>query len=472
MAAPRNSGSSVARACRVLGMLLALSLAGGAAANIFVADRREYRPADQPLLRSVGLLVNGRRQVGTAFLVGECHVMTAFHSAFFRDAQAISGNELAGGPRTGRALSFHIGPDPVKPGLFRSRSVARVVDFGNYHPLAARGMTGDWAILELEDCLGREYGYLPHLRPSTGDYLPRGSLMTISFPYSGWNRAGVAVEEGCRAREAGPVTGLIAVDCAFEAGMSGGPVLERQPDGQWQVVGIMQLRVSPVAGVLPAFEHRHRNQMVHAVAFFRSLERVLAGAPVREAVADADAERRLAFERAGVELVLGAQGEGGLQGQREGLRVQREGAASAGEDFNRAEVGDDAAADTSIASWRGDLDADAVDELILRLCRRDAERGQRCAIHVLTQDRAGRPRLAGTLADAPGPVRLGFSQVNGWRPLIVGEGRARRGLVFDGRRGRLPRGAPVPAGEDSEEIMKIETLLGPLRSVPGAAGAR
>ena len=224
MAARRNPGSSVARACRVLGLLLALSLAGGALANIFVADRREYRSADQPLLRSVGLLVNGRRQVGTAFLVGECHVMTAFHSAFFRDAQAISGNELAGGPRTGRALSFHIGPDPVKPGLFRRRSVARVVDFGNYHPLAARGMAGDWAILELEDCLGREYGYLPHLRPSGGDYLPRGPLMTISFPYAGWNRVGVAVEEGCRARGAGPVTGLIAVDCAFEAGMSGGPV--------------------------------------------------------------------------------------------------------------------------------------------------------------------------------------------------------------------------------------------------------
>ncbi len=473
MAARRNPGSSVARACRVLGLLLALSLAGAAAANIFVADRREYRPADQPLLRSVGLLVNGRRQVGTAFLVGECHVMTAFHSAFFRDAQAIAGNELAGGPRTGRALSFHIGPDPVKPGLFRSRSVARVVDFGNYHPLAPRGMAGDWAILELEDCLGREYGFLPHLRPSTGDYLPRGPLMTISFPYAGWNRAGVAVEEGCRAREAGPVTGLVAVDCAFAGGMSGGPVLERQADGEWQVVGIMQLRVSPVEGVLPAFAHRHRNQMVHAVAFFRSLERVLAGTAVRDAVADEDAEQRLAFERAGVELVLGAQREDVLQAQREaGLQGQREGAGSVGEDFNRAEVGDDAAADTSIASWRGDLDADAVDELILRLCRRDAERGQRCAIHVLTQDRAGRPRLAGTLADAPGPVRLGFSQVNGWRPLIVGEGRARRGLVFDGRRGRLPRGAPVPAGEDSEEIMKIETLLGPLRSVPGAAGAR
>ena len=438
MAAPRNSGSSVPRACRVLGLLLALSLAGGAAANIFVADRREYRPADQPLLRSVGLLVNGRRQVGTAFLVGECHVMTAFHSAFFRDAQAISGNELAGGPRTGRTLSFHIGPDPVKPGLFRSRSVARVVDFGNYHPLAARGMTGDWAILELEDCLGREYGYLPHLRPSKGDYLPRGSLMTISFPYSGWNRAGVAVEEGCRAREAGPVTGLIAVDCAFEAGMSGGPVLERQPDGQWQVVGIMQLRVSPVEGVLPAFEHRHRNQMVHAVAFFRSLERVLAGTPVREPLPDAGAEAALAFERAAVDLVLRAQP-----------------AAAAGE--------------ARLSSWRGDLNADAADELILRLCRREAERGQRCAIHVLTPDRGGRPRVVGVLADAQGPVRVGFAQVGGARALIVGPRGARRSLMLDGGQGREPRlaertetegAARLGDGARGEDILRVETLVG------------
>ena len=438
MAALRNPGSSVARACRVLGLLLALSLAGGAAANIFVADRREYRPADQSLLRSVGLLVNGRRQVGTAFLVGECHVMTAFHSAFFRDAQAIAANELAGGPRTGRALSFHIGPDPVKPGLFRSRSVARVVDFGNYHPLAVRGMTGDWAILELEDCLGREYGYLPHLRPSTGDYLPRGPLMTISFPYSGWNRAGVAVEEGCRAREAGPVTGLIAVDCAFAAGMSGGPVLERQPDGQWQVVGIMQLRVSPVEGVLPAFEHRHRNQMVHAVAFFRSLERVLAGTPVREPLPDAGAEAALAFERAAVDLVLRAQP-----------------AAAAGE--------------ARLSSWRGDLNADAADELILRLCRREATRGQRCAIHVLTPDRSGRPRVAGVLADAEGPVRVGFAQVGGARALIVGPRGARRSLMLDGGQGREPRlaertetegAARLGDGAPGEDILRVETLVG------------
>lgn len=436
MAVPRNPGSSVARACRVLGLLLALSLAGDAAANVFVADRREYRPADQALLRSVGIVVNARRQVGTAFLVGECHVMTAFHSAFFRDAQAIASDELAGGPRPGHALAFYIGPDPERPGLFRHRSVARVVDYGNYHPAAPRGMTGDWAILQLEDCLGREYGVLPTLRPTSADYLPRGPLMTISFPYAGWNRAGVAVEEGCRARDSGPVTGLIAVDCAFEGGMSGGPVLERQPDGQWQVVGIMQLRFSPVERVLPAFEHRHRNQMVHAVAFFRSLERVLAGAPVREPLPDVRAEAALAFERAAVDLVLRAQPGG--------------------------------AGEARLSSWRGDLNADAADELVLRLCRRQGERGQRCAIHVLTPDRGGRPRVAGVLADAEGPVRLSLARLGGVRALIVGPRGARRSLVLDGGPGREPRlaervategAARLGDGARGEDILRVETLV-------------
>ena len=458
MAARRSPRPPVARAGRALALLCALSFAAGAGANVFVTDRREYRRADQPLLRSVGVLVNGRRQVGTAFLVGECHVMTAFHSAFFRDAQAVAGRELAGGPRTGRALSFHIGPDPARPGLFRSRSTARVVDYGNYHPGAPRGMTGDWAILQLDDCLGREYGYLAHLRPDSGDHLPRGPLMTIGFPYSGWTRPGVAVEEGCRARGSGPVTGLVAVDCAFEAGMSGGPVLERQPDGDWRVVGIMQLRVSPVEGVLPAYAHRHRNQMVHAVAFFRALARALAGEPAREPGSDADAERRLAFEQAGIELVLEA---------------QRRAAGASRTDAAQPQSGSSAASqptDASIASWRGDLDGDAVEELILRLCRRQAAQQRRCSIHVLAQDRSGRPRLAGVLADAAGPVRLGYAQVDGWRPLIVGEGAARRALVFDGRRGAKPRGAPLPPNGESEEIMRIETLLGPLPDAVGAGG--
>ena len=55
MAARRNPGSSVVRAWRVLGLLLALSLAGAAAANIFVADRRDHRAEAPVFNRSVTL---------------------------------------------------------------------------------------------------------------------------------------------------------------------------------------------------------------------------------------------------------------------------------------------------------------------------------------------------------------------------------------------------------------------------------
>ncbi len=425
-----------------------LAHAPQAVANVFVTDQREFRDADQPLLRSVGMLVNARRQVGTAFLVGECHVLTAFHSAFFRDAQAIASDELASGPRPGHALEFYIGPDPFKPGRFRTRTTARVVDYGNYHPGAPRGMTGDWAILELEDCVGRDYGFLPYLRPTSADLVPRGPLMTIGFPTAGWNRPGVAVEEGCRVRESGPVTGLMAVDCAFGSGMSGGPVLERQADGRWLVVGLMQLRFSPVERVLPAYVHRHRNQMLHAVAFFRSLDRILAGSSGRASAPDPSSEREVAFERAAVELVLRARAEA--------LHADPE---------------------ASIALWRGDLNRDAVSELILRLCGREAARQVSCSLHVLTRDSGGRPRLAGMLPDAGGRVRLGFAQVNGWRPLIVGGGGRARGVVFDGLRYRaLESGASGAAtastpgseeaadkeGSEDEEIMRVETLLAPL----------
>ena len=64
--------------------------------------------------------------------------------------------------------------------------------------------------------------------------------MTIGFPGSRATRAGITVESGCRARDYGPVPSLLGVDCAFEAGMSGGPVLERQDDGSWLVIGLIQ----------------------------------------------------------------------------------------------------------------------------------------------------------------------------------------------------------------------------------------
>jgi hypothetical protein len=272
-------GESVSRLSRCRRTCVALSLAlacvlvlvNSAGANVFGRDARVFAPAATLPARAVGMLTVADRQVGSAFLVGECHAMTAMHSVLLAQHAAPSADGAA------PLLMFHGEPDPVVPGLFHAQTAARLSLAGQYHPGTPRGMAGDWAVLQLADCVGRRTGFLDAMRPDADQPLPHGDLMTIGYPAARHGRDGVAVEQGCHARERGPVVGLVGLDCAFERGMSGGPVLERSADGQWRVVGIMQLRVKPVDTVLPAYSSRHRNQMVHVIAFFRALQQFLGG---------------------------------------------------------------------------------------------------------------------------------------------------------------------------------------------------
>lgn len=247
----------------VLWSLLAVPVSAGA--NIFARDARVFILADALPARAVGMLTAAGIQVGSAFLVDECRVMTAMHSVLLAPRLASSADAASG-------LVFHAEPDPQVPGRFRTRTAAQLETGGSYHPGTPRGMTGDWAILRLAECVGFRTGFLQPMPPPADGAMPRGDLMAIGYPASHGGRDGVAVEQGCHARESGPVPGLVGLDCAFERGMSGGPVLERAADGQWRVVGIMQLRVKPVEAVLPAYSSRHRNQMVHVLVFFRALQ--------------------------------------------------------------------------------------------------------------------------------------------------------------------------------------------------------
>jgi hypothetical protein len=99
--------------------------------------------------------------------------------------------------------------------------------------------------------------------------------MTIGFPRSRAKQAGITVETGCRARDHGPVKGLVGVDCAFEAGMSGGPVLERQIDGSWLVVGLIQQSMGGTDRLLPSYSIAYRNQVLSVTAFRKALDGVL-----------------------------------------------------------------------------------------------------------------------------------------------------------------------------------------------------
>lgn len=269
----------------ILALLASFVLASDATANVFVADRRVQRAADRPPYSAVGVLTHPRIGAGgTAFLVGSCHVATAYHVAFLRGRDA-SGNVVLGRPELGHAAEFLAGPDARRPGRFAARTRARVVAYGRFDAQDFAGMAGDWAILRLDDCLGERFGYLRDARSTAvSGPMPDGPLMTIGYPASRAGRAGITIETGCRARDHGPVDGLVGIDCAFESGMSGGPVLQLQPDGAWLVVGMVQQSMAPASGVLPGYTMQHRNQMIAASTFRAAVDTALR----------ADARRQLA----------------------------------------------------------------------------------------------------------------------------------------------------------------------------------
>ena len=260
-----------AAACIAFGLVAEV-----ASANMFVEDRREQRDSGLPIFRSVGMLVH--RQAGgggTAFLVSRCHIVTAHHVAFPKERDGVMENIEALPGKAGHASEFIIGSHPAIPGRFVARARATVVESGSFSDGSFDGMAGDWAILRLDECLGRKFGFLNYARPGPDGPMPRGELMTIGFPRSRARQAGITVETGCRARDHGPVEGLVGVDCAFEAGMSGGPVLERQGDGNWLVVGLIQQSMGATDKVLPSYSMAHRNQVVPVTAFRKALDAVL-----------------------------------------------------------------------------------------------------------------------------------------------------------------------------------------------------
>jgi Trypsin-like peptidase domain len=258
-------GSRVARPARLrrLGAFAGCLLALAAQANVFVEDRRQQQDAAQPPWRSVGVLRDSRSGAGgTAFLVGNCHVVSAQHVARPKG-------------RTGQVIEFFIGADPTRPRRFASRSRARVVAAGRFSSRDYEGMAGDWAVLRLDSCLGRRYGFLRLARVPAQDPMPQGDLAVAGFPHSRAHLPGITVERGCKARDHGPVSGLVGVDCAFESGMSGGPILEYQPGRGWRVVGLVQQSLGSVTGILEDYSMVHRNQMLSVSAFRPAVEQVL-----------------------------------------------------------------------------------------------------------------------------------------------------------------------------------------------------
>lgn len=233
-----------------------------ACANVFGEDRREQSAADSDPLRWVGELYSDadQFQTGSAVLVDDCHVLSAYHSTFYRRDGNLN-------KPSGQVVSrFMLDPDPSRPGTFRRSTLARPVLWGEFNRWSLRGQSEDWALLRLDECLGREVGYARIAEAGEKARDGYGELLFAGYPQSRRGLGGVTLERSCHAWDAGPVFPIIGVDCAFERGASGGPIFERI-DGRWTVVGVASYRSNPVDEPLPKYISKHRNVMVSSDAF-------------------------------------------------------------------------------------------------------------------------------------------------------------------------------------------------------------
>ena len=226
-------------ALQTLNLALAALIAIPAIADVTARKPIDPKSPYAKLTGQITQLVATDDGFGNGFVVGAdgCHVLTNFHVAFGKSTDAKTGEiELVDRVEVGHTVNFAVDVD-AKSGKFQRTIKAKVVEFGNYEAGTSRGFLGDMALLQLETCLGKEYGDLPIDRPTAGKNLPTGRLMTVSSSRNSSGKNEVLSEVGCQARAATTITGMMLSNCEIVPGMSGSMILE-EVDNEWRLAGI------------------------------------------------------------------------------------------------------------------------------------------------------------------------------------------------------------------------------------------
>lgn len=212
----------------VIAVALLLGFWNGTSAWIFKADLRKLSN-----LSSVGVIeftLPEGKSLGTAFLVGDCTVMTNFHVVF--------------GPWYVTALRP---PSRANVGTFtltqvvlangkHPSSLAIPVIWGDYTgpDRSFRKPGEDWVLLALKDCLGTHHGYLTPYDADLNEDIPqRGGFAAV-----GYSTGVQMIDADCTVRKHTDALGrpIILHDCAANPGDSGSPIVRQ---GTGRVVGII-----------------------------------------------------------------------------------------------------------------------------------------------------------------------------------------------------------------------------------------
>lgn len=222
--------------------LLAILVLMSASVMAESTGRKVVDPESNPYAKLVGEVtqVGNTKFVGNAFIVGSkgCHIVTNYHVAFGKHKDPKTGEiEIVENADIGHIVNFAFDLDG-KTGIFRRMMKAKVIDFGNYEADTTQGLVGDLAILQLESCMGTEYGGPKLDRPEAGKFTPKGNLMTVSTSRNEKGLNEILVEDGCKAEARTPAAGIMISNCDVRAGMSGSMILEHAQDGPLRLVGM------------------------------------------------------------------------------------------------------------------------------------------------------------------------------------------------------------------------------------------
>lgn len=166
-------------------------------------------------LHPIGIVRNKGKQ-GTGFLIGKCEALTARH--------------VLSVPKVGKRVRFSLPQSKLSTG-------ATVIETSE---IDGGGISGDWANLRLDECLGEKVGFLEVGSPNRhgSSWMAEwGSAAIAGYPYFQAPSNGPAIDAGCTVIDEDP--DRLQSNCAVYPGNSGGPLLQWQSvNGEWSLFAV------------------------------------------------------------------------------------------------------------------------------------------------------------------------------------------------------------------------------------------